>query len=251
MEKLIYAILSSNEDTETLTAHLSDMKGISGAELSVVRYGTIAAIISDIRRTELIADQSNAIAYAGVIEALVKSYALLPVRFGSVMESNDAISKMIERNDPDIRSNLQKVDGKQEFGLRIFCVSSVLRAELIEKSELEVKNPPLSEKEITYSASREWVNKKLKEHRFEELLLVYVDSVITQITSLLSRLNAVSDFKKMVSATHIVDAVFLLEKDKQNDLVDAVKALQSQHPGLTFILTGPWPPYSFVDFTVR
>jgi hypothetical protein len=55
----------------------------------------------------------------------------------------------------------------------------------------------------------------------------------------------------MTTATLVADAVFLLDKDKKHELVQAVEDIQDQYPSLNFILTGPWPPYSFVDVKIK
>jgi hypothetical protein len=96
-----------------------------------------------------------------------------------------------------------------------------------------------------------YVNKKLQAHRLEELLLGHVDSVIEVITEQLDLLSARCKFKKMLSETLIIDAVFLLELGKKDLLVHKIKALQTQYPGLNFVLTGPWPPYNFVEITIK
>jgi len=248
---MIYAIVSVKKDSEKLNTLLSGMKGISGAGLCAVNFNEISAVVSEIKRADLIADKSNAIDYAGVVETLAQQFTLLPVRFGSVMESSEAIIKMLERNYDAIRDNLQKVEGKWEFGLKVFCDSEKLKAELQAKSEAGIKPPVNPAPEIENSVYRDYVNKKLKVHRLEELLLAYVESVIAEITGYLVRLNAVSKFKKMATASVMVDAVFLLDKEREDALIQAAGDLQQQYPGLSFVMTGPWPPYSFVDFTVK
>jgi hypothetical protein len=135
--------------------------------------------------------------------------------------------------------------------LKIFCDSEKLNAELRGKSEVANMTPVRIEPENTNSIFRDYVNKKLKEHRFEELLLTYVDAVIAEIEGSLARLDAVGKFKKMASASNIIDAVFLLKKEKEDELIRTVKHLQDQNPGLNYILTGPWPPYNFVDITLK
>ena len=251
MEKMIYAILSVKNNPEKLNVLLSEMKSLSDVDLYPVSCGEIVAVVSDIKRADLIADRSNAIEYAGVIETLAQKFTLLPVRFGSVMESTDAIIKMLERNFNEIQRNLQKVENKFEFGLKIFCESEKLLAELKAKSEDDAQTPAKPAPERKNSVYREYVNMKLKEHKLEELMLAYVDSVIAEITGCLAHLNAISKFKKMATPTNVIDAIFLLEKDKKDELIQAVERLQNQYPVLSFVLTGPWPPYNFVDFAVK
>jgi hypothetical protein len=42
-----------------------------------------------------------------------------------------------------------------------------------------------------------------------------------------------------------------LEKDKKEELIKAIKDLQEIYPGMDFVLTGPWPPYNFVETTIK
>ena len=251
MEIMIYALLSVKKKPERLHALLAGMNGIAGADLHQLSFDEITAVVSNMSRASLIADKSTAMEYAAVIETLSKHFILLPMRFGSVMESNEAIIHMLERNYHDIQQNLLKVERKYEFGLKVFCDSEKLMAELREKSEASPLPSATPAPEIKNSESRNWVNKKLKEHRLEELLVTYVDSVIAEITGQLDRLKTISKIKKMVTPTTIIDGVFLLDKALKDELIHAVGDLQNKFPGLNFILTGPWPPYNFVDFIVK
>ncbi|MFH1295862.1 MAG: GvpL/GvpF family gas vesicle protein [Bacteroidota bacterium] len=249
MNKMIYSILSLGEKPEKLNSLLVGMKGIAGADLNTVSFDKISAIVCDINRIDMVADQLNAIAYAGVIETMAQHFTLLPVRFGSVMESDEAIIHMLKKNYNDIQQNLLKVENKYEFGLKIFCEPEKLRAELRAKTEAEPIREPVQSNEN--SIYRDYLYKKLKEHRFEELLLAHVDAIIQDITTYLVQLNSIHKFKKMTTETNIIDAVFLLEKEKKDGLIRAVKDLQNQYAGFRFMLTGPWPPYNFVEFTIK
>lgn len=251
MEKMIYAILSSKNNSDEVNTLLFTVKGISGTDLYAVVFNEISMIVGDIKKTDLITDNSNAIEYAGVIETLAKQFTLLPVRFGSLMESTNAIIKILEKNYKEITQNLQRVENKYEFGLKIFCDSEKLKTDLKAKSEANIHEPTNPDPEIKISVFKDYVNRKLKEHRLEELLLTFINSVIAEITGHLTRLNTVSKFKKMTTSSMIIDAVFLLEKDKKEDLIQTVEDLQKQYTKLNFVLTGPWPPYSFVDFKIK
>jgi hypothetical protein len=251
MEQMIYALVSEKIDHGKLAASLSGMQGIAGVNLYAVLFNQISAVVSDMSRASQIAGKSTAIEYAGVIETLSQQFTLLPMRFGSIMQSNEAIIHMLERNYHDIQQNLLKVERKYEFGLKVFCDSETLMAELREKSEASPLPSATPAPEIKNSESRNWVNKKLKEHRLEELLVSYIDSVIEDITGQLDRLKTISKIKKMVTPTTIIDGVFLLDKALKDELIHAVGDLQNKFPGLNFILTGPWPPYNFVDFIVK
>jgi hypothetical protein len=251
MDKMIYSILFVKNNQEKLNTLLIAMKGISGANLYAVSIDEISAVVSDIKRADFIADKKNAIEYAGVIENMAQQFTLLPMRFGSIMNSTEIISNMLEKNYSGFQKNLQKVENKSEFGLKIFCDTGKLKAELNLKSEETSEtsqNPVIENKNSVF---KEYINQKLKAHRLEETLLGYIDSVIAEFNGFLIELNAEKKIKKMTTATTIIDAVFLIEKDKKAELVRAIEDMQGKYSELNFILTGPWPPYSFVDVTLK
>ena len=251
MGKIIYAILSDEINQGKLNAILSGIPGIAGTDLGAVSFNQITAIVSDIEKADLVANQVNAFAFAHVIEILEKHYPLLPMRFGSVMESTDLILKMLEKNYSEFQNNLQKVENKSEFGLKIFCDTEKLKAELKFKSDAvsDSSQKPITENKD--SVYREYINQKLKAHRLEEMLMGYIDLIIAEFTEFLAELDAVKKIKKMTTVTTIIDAVFLLEKDKKPELIQAIEDLQRKYTGLNFILTGPWPAFSFVDITLK
>ncbi|NQU67383.1 MAG: GvpL/GvpF family gas vesicle protein [Candidatus Marinimicrobia bacterium] len=249
MEMMIYSIVSVKKNTKKLDALLAGIKGLSNTDLYVVTLDEIAAVVSDVNRADLIVDKSSAIEYAGVIETLAQQFTLLPVRYGSVMESTDTTKKMLERNYNEIQCNLLKVENKVEYGLKVFCDSEKLKTELKDKSETE---PAIElEQGIEKSIYSKYLYKKLKEHRFEESLLAHIDAIIQNITTHLAQLNSIHRFKKMVTETTIIDVVILLKKNEKEGLIQAVKELQIQYTGLKFVLTGQWPPYNFVDITIK
>jgi hypothetical protein len=251
MERMIYSLIAVNGATEKPEKHLANIKGISDVALSAVCLNGIAAIVGGNKKSDLISDKTNALEFAGVIEKLAQHFTLLPMRYGSFMESTDAIALMLERNYQEIEQNLRKVEGKFEFGLKVFCDSEKLKSGILLKTEISPEIVQNAENEVKNSVFREYINAKLKAHRLEELMISYVDKVIEAINAQLAMLQAEHKFKKMATASILIDSIFLLEKGKKNQLIDAIKTLQSQYPELDFVLTGPWPPYSFVEITIK
>ena len=222
MKKLIYSIVSEDSNQEKLNCILPEMKGIAGAKLISVSYKQISAVVSELEKSDYIVDQSNALEYAGVIEKLADQFTLLPMRYGSLLDSTESIMQLLERNYPEFRQNLLKVEHKCEFGLKIFGDLQKLKAELTFEFEPVIANSTIPSTEIKNPVYLEYLNKKLKEHRFEESLLAYIDSVIAELTVCLTRFNAVSKFRKMTTAALVTDAVFLLDESKKAQLIQAI-----------------------------
>ena len=250
MEMMIYTIVSVKKHPPRLKELLAGMKGMSGEALFAIFCIDLALVVSNVNKTTLITDKTNAIEYAGVIETISQHFTVLPVRFGSILETEESLMKILERNYDEIRENLLKVEDKFEFGLKVFCDTEKLVTELKSKA-IATNVSPTQSSTAPNSVSRDWLNKKLEEHRIEESVLLYVDSIIATLTEHLTKLEAVSKFKKRTSSTIIIDAVFLLEKTHKKPLIQLITDIEKNHPDLNFVLTGPWPPYNFVDITIK
>ncbi len=248
---MIYSLISIKNKAEKLNTLLSSIKGISKTELTVVSFNEIVSVISKNNENIAIPDKNSVLQYADVIEQLAQHFTLLPMRYGSTMPTVEAIQSMLKINYTEIFQNLLKVQNKSEFGLKIFCDTQQLRAQIQAKAEINTTLPYQLENQSNNSVFKNYVNKKLQEHRLEELMICFVDSLILEITTFLVNCNAFFKFKKMTTSTNIIDAVFLFDKEKQNELVLAVETLQKNYPHLNFVLTGPWSPYNFVEITIK
>ena len=252
MSKLIYAFVASNSSPAELSLLLKCIRSLSGTNLEAIPVRGVVAIVSDLSRNDLVADKLSAIAYAGIIEELVKSFTVLPVRFPSFLGSASEVEALITRNLEGILANLNKIENRAEFGLKIFCDKNVLKETLWQKgNEGEGQQESLDLTAGRPSVYREWVDKKLKEYQLEEQVTTLINSIVTVINDSVTPIQAGCKFRKMVSETLILDAIFLIHKKDKSTLVEMVKALKIQFDLVTFALTGPWPAYSFVDFTVK
>ncbi len=248
MDQIIYSIVSVKKQHKELNALLVELKGISGSDLYDVFFDDVTAVVSNIHRNNVVASRPNIIEYADVIETLSQQFTLLPVRFGSVMESTDVIIKMLGRNYAEIQSNLRKVENKVEFGLKVFCDPEKAGADT--RATVPVFSSDENSSGSGHSVYRNYLDKKLQEHRIQERHLAQIDLVIQDITDAFAHLNPLHKFQKMVTAANIINDLLLLGKDKKSELVLAVEELQKKYKDLQMLLTGPWPPYNFVDFKI-
>ena len=60
------------------------------------------------------------------------------------------------------------------------------------------------------------------------------------------RFAAEKKLVKLKTENLLLDAVYLVEKDKQNDFREAFEHIKSGPPGLKYLFSGPWPAYNFV-----
>ena len=245
MDKIIYAIMGNNCSKEELTDLVKGIWGISGSSLYALSFKEISVAVSDFSASKFVVDKEMAIDFARVIEQLSQNLTLLPVRFGTFLKSDEDILKLLADHYDPFYNNLLEVWDKDEFGLKVIWDYEKGSKKIREEAENEeVKADTYFSKSTVHT---NYLLEKIKKHKLEDALLRHVEKLIGEISGYLAQINPACKFKKMVSNSLILDGVFLVEKDKKDEFVHAIESLKQQHDDLHFLLTGPWPPYSFVE----
>jgi hypothetical protein len=247
--KILYAIITSPDSPELLTSRLAEIKGIDGSELAAFSHNGLTTVLGETNRGKVVADTENALAYAKVIDELFRYDAVLPVRYGTLIDSDVAVVTLLEKYGTIFKQNLQRLANKEEFSLKILWDYENGSSKIRQQMEAAgVNAQPLFSGS---SATKEYLLQKVKAHRFENALIVHAEQLIGEISLLVELFSPVHHFKKMVSKTMILEGVFLLEKGQKEGFSQAFGQLKNQHEDLRFLLTGPWPPYSFIELDMK
>ena len=121
--------------------------GIGGKSLRLVASGELAAITSDVPEGPLEAGRDELMAHSQVLaESLDAARAVLPMRFGVVMPSDDSVRKeLLDAFRPDLESQLDEMDGKIEMNLKgIYDEAAVLREVVAENREIAALREAIS-----------------------------------------------------------------------------------------------------------
>jgi len=249
MEKIIYAIIANKGNPQQVNEIAKNIRGITGSNLYALNFEDISVAISDFPASKFVVSKELAIDFARVIEELSQHLTVLPIRFGTAVKSDEIVNQLLSGNYHAFLNNLLKVEDKHEFGLKVIWDYD----KCSEKIKKIVESEPYTiDTFFTKSTvSTNYLLEKVKKHRLEDALLKHVEQLIEEISWHLTQINPESKFKKMLSQSIILDGVFLVEKAKKEAFIVAIEALNLLHDDLHFLLTGPWPPYSFVEITIE
>lgn len=249
MKKIIYAILSTNQSLTEISDLVNGMKGIMDANLYALSFNDISIAVSDFTPSKDITNRELAIDFAGVIEALSQQVTLLPVRFGTFIKTDEIVHQLLVNHYDSFLRNLQKVENKCEFGLKVLCDSETFSTKISAQAAAVEVQP--REYFSTDTVHTNYLLEKIKINKLEDSLFQYVDQLIEDISQYLTQINPDSKYKKMVTNSILLDAVFLVKKNKKDEFIQAISTFKQQHDDLQFLLTGSWPPYSFVDIVIE
>jgi hypothetical protein len=119
------------------TAPPEGLTGTDGSEVALVRYGDLAAVVSEIVPEGPLGTREDLLAHERVVESLSAETTMLPLRFGAVVTSADAVvEELLAPHHDWFADALTDLDGRMEFTiLGTYVRDTVLREVLDEEPE--------------------------------------------------------------------------------------------------------------------
>lgn len=209
--------------------------GLQGGALLVVGFGELVAIASPVETAEIRPTAEQVLAHEAVVEEVRRSSPSLPVRFGTVLADATALTRALEKRHGALAADLVRIGDKVELGL------SVLWDEPPTDLVAEDSHRPLPD-----GPGGRYLLERLVEHRRQTALERRAKEVASEVESALAprvldrRSDILPTARMPLRATYLVDPLAV------GAFRVAFDELRRSHPALRFLLTGPWPPYSFV-----
>src|ERR1019366_3330455 len=93
--------------------------GIEGNDVYTISEGRVAAVVSGLAGSKIRPQRANLAAHQAVLKRLMADTTPLPMTFGTVATSPEAIRAILVRNQRAFEEQLRRVAGKVEMGLRV------------------------------------------------------------------------------------------------------------------------------------
>jgi hypothetical protein len=203
-----------------------------------VKWKDVAAAVSDLESPEIELTSETVLAHEGIVEYLFQNHTVLPVRFGSVLGDVRAVKRFLARNYDNIVKNIENVKGKIEMGLKV-----ILRESPPKKTEEAVIE---NNKPDHLSPAKAYLFAKLQEEKRQQQMLENAGKYIDEIYATLCTYADESRIRKLTTEKMILNSSYLLLREKMDAFLVSVNWLKKKHPLLSFLCSGPWPPYNFV-----
>ena len=220
-----------------------------GENVYTVHHGDVAAVVSKTPVFIFDPTRENALAHEHVIETVMKAHTIIPMSFGTVFRTDDDIREVLKSIYPSLKDVLKQMANKLEFGLKVTWDRDRIVEELKrENEEIHRFQHELTRKHLqsTYFARMQlgrMIDKALAERAAE---------VVREIYDGLRAVCVASRDNKVIGDKMIMNAAFLIQKDKEAEFDAAVNAVaQKFGDRLNFKYTGPWPPYNFVNIRLK
>jgi hypothetical protein len=236
----IYGLVPSDVEATPDAAGVGDPPG----EVTVVRHGDLAALVSEVPLDEPLGRAADLRAYQELLDGTAAVAPVLPVRFGTVVTGPDAVLDLLRPHHDRFAAALAEFEGRVQYVVQgRFDERALLRAVLDEnpaaaqlaeqvrgRAEAATREPRIRLGELISQAVE--LRREAENRRLLDVTAEYV--VSTQLRP----------------PTHEMDAghvALLVDTDTEADLVDVLERYAQERRGLLRLrLLGPLAPYDFV-----
>jgi len=224
--------------------------GDRGDPVTTIAYKDLGAVVSSIPMTKYVVSRGTMISHEKVIEAVMKDYALLPVRFYTVAPNAEEIRSLLRRRYLEFKKSLRELDNKVELGLKTFwrdmnSIFQELASENGERKKLGIRLTSCSAEEAGQDkgVASEMLKRALEHKKAKER---------ETLLQPLRQLSSDSCLNMTYGDDMLMNATFLVDRTREKEFDGEVEKLATRYNDrIEFKYVGPAPPYSFVNIVVK
>lgn len=233
----------------------AEVEGIAaGAPVQLVETQGVAAIVSAVPLAEFEEEaleqrlrdpawlEEKVRAHDRVLGAAVGRVTVLPLRFGAIYRGEDHVRTMLAERE-ELAADLVRLDGLVELGVKAFLDTAVLRDRLESARGADA----------AAGSGRAYMLRKRLERELDAELRAFAGTCADESHA---RLAAAcvdahanpTQAPEVAGGDMILNGAYLVRADAEEKLQSAVAELAARYgdEGVSYELTGPWPPYNFV-----
>jgi hypothetical protein len=227
---------------------LPDTRGVGDppASVELVVSGDVAALVSQVDLDAPIGSRSDLLAHESLLDATAMDVPVLPLRFGAVVSSRDAVAhELLEPNRDEFAETLRQLGDEVQYVVRARYVEEALIREILDENPdvadlaQQVSGQPVESTMDAQLKLGEAVNAATESKRAAD-----TDAVIDTVAPL-AEATAVRPPTHEQDAAHVA---LLVGRDRDAELEEALRDLARVWSGrATVRLLGPMAPYDFVS----
>jgi hypothetical protein len=239
--RFIYAAILLNGNPDFVGI---DLLGLDGCKVYMIPYRDVAAVVSDYPVGEIKLIRKNLSPYHDVTRRLAETCTTIPARFGQIAEDGEKLLRVLRRNYPRIRQELERLDQKVEMGVKIFWEVDNL-FEYFVKTDAELR----SLRDRIFSRQSPPTTLQLIELGgiVSDRMNARKEAVSRKVVSALRRAAVEEKLDEPGEEKMVMSGWFLVSKERRQDFEQMVnEAASLLGEAYAVKVNGPWVPFNFV-----
>jgi hypothetical protein len=236
MSYLLYCIFRS-----PLQSDLEIPAGVGGHPVFIVDHKGLGAGLSELAESDWSPDIPTILAYERVVESFYRHLTVIPIRYGCRLEDPSEAIGLLQENLNEYDALLHELDGLAEMGIQVLLDNSRAGTETHPAAVAPESFPQPGRSGGAYLAAKRlyYLSTDRATLRQSEL----VETLCSPLSGFFVRRKA-----ELPSSTRcgLLSLYFLVPRSSVESFRQAARQLLQKETA-TLLLTGPWPPYNFVD----
>ncbi len=197
--------------------------------------------------------ETNARTHISVINSIMEHQTVIPFKFGTIFQTEERIQKCLLEYSDSLHENFKYIHAKEEWSVKVYCDRKALCSQIDELSE---ETAALETQIMASAPGKAFLLKRKKtemiENEMDRLCKEYGQTYYEHFNSLSEANSLINMLPKEFTGrqdTMILNATFLVRKNKVAELLNAIEVMKGNDEQSSFFIeaSGPWPPFSFIS----
>jgi Gas vesicle synthesis protein GvpL/GvpF len=197
--------------------------------------------------------ETNARDHIRIIGMIMESNDVIPFKFGTIFNTTAGLHKFIADYNESLIENFHYIKGKEEWSVKVYCDRNELSEQI---DELSQEAAALELQIMSSAPGKAFLLRRKKNDLIDNEMDKLCKKYGQEYYDALSSLSCTTYLNNLLpkeytgrECTMILNATFLINKQKVSEFISMIKLLQDKVKHSVFILeeSGPWPPFSFIS----
>ncbi|MEU3979224.1 GvpL/GvpF family gas vesicle protein [Streptomyces sp. NPDC026672] len=231
----------------------AQLTGVAGDPPRLLNHHGLVAVVSHVPEGDFAEEPlrahledldwlgATARAHQSVIDALTAVSTPLPLRLATVFRDDSGVRMMIEAREDDFRRTLDRLEGRVEWGVKVYVDDTAAEAEEPQPAGRAASGRDYLRQRRGRAGAHEdlWRRADAYAGRLHDTLRSYAED-----TRLHPPQNATLSG---ALGKNVLNAAYLVPRADSEDFVELVDRTKDDTPDIRVELTGPWAAYSFTE----
>jgi hypothetical protein len=219
----------------------ADFPGVEGERLQGIEWRDLVAVAGRVTGHSVRPDAGLVLRHEAAVEAIRTQTPMLPVRFGTVFHDAESLRRALERQYGVLVADLARLGDKQEFGLSALWTTPARDG--ARAARVDQTSPPAEGR----AGGAAYLRSRVEEVRRQDELRVRAQTLAGELNAVLS--PPAIEYRQTLAPTPrlALRTAYLLEPGDAEAFKQAFERVRQSRKEIRLLLSGPWPPYSFVS----
>lgn len=209
----IYGIINKNAVVK------QKKTGLQNKQIMFIHFRAISAVVSLCNPAQLSVNKSSVLKHTQIIESIYNQTDIIPFQFGVFLESELHIKGLIKNHYTNFKNQLYTLRNQTEYGFKIYFEA------------------PVNHKKDKENTGKKYLKEKVRKNQLcREIVSDFQEKIKDFCTATKQSFND--------GNTLFLDLFCLVPRESMKDFEYYVHSLEMKN---NYVLTGPWPPYNFVN----